>query len=63
MNFSYRVKVLGYTMDQLLAMGLAVNGHECAPGEYWIIAVGSSQLEHLIKCHSLSVISDIECIR
>lgn len=63
MNFNYRVKVLGCTVDQLLAMGHAVNSYECNAGEHWIIGCSQSQLEAAIQRDKLTIVSDYEAIR
>lgn len=63
MDFNYRVKVLGYTADQLLAMGFGVNTYECKVGEHWAIACSGSHMDRLIKRHQLNTISQPEAIR
>lgn len=63
MNFNYRVKVLGFTVEQLLAMGHAVNSYECNAGEHWIIGCSRSQLENAVKHDKLTIVSDYEAIR
>lgn len=63
MDFNYRVKVLGYTTDQLLAMGFGVNTYECKPGELWAIACSGSAMDQKIKRHKLTTIGQPEVIR
>lgn len=65
MNFKYRVKVLGYTVDQLLTMGFSVNTHDCKTGELWAIACSGSDMQHLIKKNALELklITSPEAIR
>lgn len=63
MNFNYRVKVLGKSVDQLLALGLDVNTQGCNGGELWAIATSSSRLESIVDRYSLTIISNIEAIR
>lgn len=64
MDFNYRVKVLGHAIADLLKMGFAVNGHECKPGEYWVIGCSASWLRSKIKRHKLNAItSTFEAIR
>lgn len=63
MDFNYRVKVLGYTSAQLTAMGHAVNAHECAAGEYWVIGPSRSWLQDKIKRQGLKTIGELEAIR
>lgn len=63
MDFKYKVKTLGYTTDQLLAMGFAVNVHECKPGEHWAIASSGSRMRELIKKNLLNTITQPEAIR
>lgn len=63
MDFNYRVKTLGYTADQLLAMGFGVNTYECKPGELWAVACSGSSMRDLIKRKNLNIIGQPEAIR
>lgn len=63
MDFNYRVKTLGYTTDQLLAMGFGVNTYECKPGEHWAVACSGSSMRDLVKRNNLTIISEPEAIR
>jgi hypothetical protein len=63
MDFNYRVKAIGYTTDQLLAMGFGVNTYECQPGEHWAIACSGSAMDRLIKRHKLNIVGQPEAIR
>jgi len=63
MDFNYRVKVLGTSLQQLLDMGFAVNAHDCQPGEYWVIGCGRTSLENQVIHHSLTTITPYEAIR
>lgn len=63
MDFHYRVKLLGYTTDQLLNMGFGVNTYDCEPGELWAIACSGSHMDRLIRRHKLSIIGKPEAIR
>lgn len=62
MDFKYRVKTLGYTVDQLTAMGFGVNMYDCQPGEHWAIASSGSAMRRLIKRHDLKTITQPEAI-
>lgn len=63
MNFNYRVKVLGKSVDQLLALGFSVNTHGCAEGELWAISTSSSKVTSMVERHRLTAISAVEAIR
>lgn len=63
MDFHYRVKTLGYTTNQLLAMGFAVNITDCKPGENWAIASSGTAMQRMIKRHNLKTITQPEAIR
>lgn len=63
MNYSYRVKVLGYTVDELIRKGFAVNTFECAKGELWVTSCSRTQLERDVHRHGLKTISNIEAVR
>lgn len=63
MNFDYRVKVLGYTADELIHMGFSVNTNGCAAGELWVVGCGRTQLARDVHRHGLKTINQIEVIR
>lgn len=63
MDFNYRVKVLGESIDSLLAMGFAVNAHDCKPGEYWVIGCSKTFLQNKVQARKLKTISQYEAIR
>lgn len=63
MDFNYRVKVMGYTAEQLLAMGHAINTYECAAGEHWVIGPSRSWIDEKIKSQKLTIIGQPEAIR
>lgn len=63
MNFNYRVKVMGTSLQDLINMGFAVNAHDCQPGEYWVIGCGQTSLENKVGQHSLVTVSQYECLR
>lgn len=63
MDFKYKVKTLGYTVDQLLAMGFSVNTHGCKAGEHWAIASSGSAMKSLIAHNHLNTITEPEAIR
>ncbi len=63
MNFNCRVKTLGYTMGELLAMGFAVNNYDCEPGEHWAITGSEWDMERMIKHHNLKTITQPETVR
>lgn len=63
MNYSYRVKVLGYTADELARKGFSINATDCAPGELWVVGTGRTQLERDVHRHGLKTISQYEALR
>lgn len=63
MNFNYRVKVLGTSLQDLLDLGFAVNAADCQSGEYWLIGCGRTSLETKVTQSQLVTISDYECLR
>lgn len=63
MDFKYRVKTLGYTIDQLLSMGFSVNVADCKSGEHWAVACSGSAMRRMIKRHNLTTITQPEAIR
>lgn len=63
MDFHYRVKAIGYTADQLLAMGFGVNTYECKPGEHWAVTCSGSSMRNMIKRHNLNIVGQPEAIR
>lgn len=62
MNFSYRVKVLGYTADELARKGFSINTTDCAPGELWIVGTSRSGLDRACKLHDINTITELEVI-
>lgn len=60
MRYNARVKVLGYTVQQLLDLGHAVNTFDCEPGVQWIIGPDSDWLEKAIKRQGIVTIGKIE---
>lgn len=63
MDFNYRVKVLGTSLQALIDMGFAVNAHDCQTGEYWLIGCGRTSLETQVTQRKLVTISEYECLR
>lgn len=62
MNYSYRVKVLGYTVDELIRKGFSVNGTDCKHGELWLVGTSRIGLERKCKRHGINTISELEVI-
>lgn len=63
MNFSYRVKLLGCSIAQLLQQGFYVNMDGCADGEHWVVGCSSHELERKVKRYGHKAISQYEAIR
>lgn len=63
MNFSYRVKLLGCTITQLMQQGFNVNLDDCKDGEFWVVGCSSHELERKVKRFGHKAITSYEAIR
>ena len=63
MNFTWRVKLLGSNITQLLQQGFAVNLDECVDGEHWVLGCSSHELERKVKRYGHKAITQYEVIR
>lgn len=63
MNFTWRVKLLGCNITQLLQQGFDVNLEGCVEGECWVLGCSSHELERKVKRYGHKTITQYEAIR